>query len=110
MKKLTVLIVPAILLTLLSGLLFQKQTKHTLTNLGPLDDPICIETVVTDRGFPIAWQKGVVSCSENDAHSDVGVFNKGNLDFLAFATDTMVYLALLFLLLKVVPRKNKKHF
>ena len=108
-KKLIILTILAILLTFTSGFLVKKNTENTLTNLGPLDDPICIQSVITDKGFPIAWQKGVTRCSENDAHSEVGVFNKGGFSMVAFIIDTAVYLAIIVIPFRFIQTKNQKH-
>lgn len=107
-KKLVVLIIIAVLLTLASGLLVQRKTEHTLTSLGPLDDPICIESIVSDNGFPLAWHKGVTSCSENDPHGDVGTYIDGSFEVVAFAADTIFYFVILAVLIKFIPSKNKK--
>ncbi len=110
-RKITFIILLAILATLLFGVLYHRKYDHTLTDLGPLDDPVCIQSIRSDNGFPLPWQKGVLTCSENDAHSEIGTYDHGEFSPTAFLLDILFFtlpLGLLALFPALLSKQSRK--
>lgn len=105
------IVLAALFLTVTSGSWYQQKYDNTLTDLGPLDDPACIQSIRSDHGFPLPYQKGVLTCSENDAHSEIGTYDHGEFSPTAFLLDILFFtlpLGLLALFPALLSKQSRK--